>query len=299
MMQIRQMTKLFDAWSEPYLNNEITLKYDPTVEIGFGSTNSEQQEIIVGIKPFGNGPISSFRQIPDKYFVKAGIVLFHELTHHIQNTDKASKDIQMSMLSKHGNSDYYYHNHQSLLHEIDAEYTGIMTMWGRLSEIYPNKADRLMLDHLTDRVTNTVYMIDPPKEGFTSRKQVETLFEQAYDNAFRELPPGFLRSDDETARMLTTEDRVLRPEYAAIYNKLTAPPSGEAMDKMMSSLVSYIHPELQETYPDIDFDKLEPSHIFKVQMPETSEEIRDRLDLDDSFTKAVESLETKDAGPML
>lgn len=80
MMQIRQMTKLFDRWSEPYLNNEIVLKYDPTVEIGFGSTDSEQQEIIIGIKPFGNGPIASLHQIPDKYFVKAGIVLFHELT---------------------------------------------------------------------------------------------------------------------------------------------------------------------------------------------------------------------------
>lgn len=99
--------------------------------------------------------------------------------------------------------------------------------------------------------------------------------------------------------MLTTEDRVLRPEYAAIYNKLTAPPSGEVMDNMMASLVSYIHPELQSDYPDIDFDKLEPSHIFKAQMSETSEEIRERLGLDDDFTKAVESLNPNDSRLML
>lgn len=185
----------------------------------------------------------------------------------------------------------------NLPHEIDAEYTGVMAMWDKLSELYPNKADRLMLEHLMDRAANTVYMIDLPEEGFQSQEQVETLFEQAYDNAFRELPPGFLRSEDETARMLTTEDRVLRPEYAPIYNRLTA--AGDQMDEMMASLVSYIHPELQDTYSDIDFDELDPSHIFKIPMPETSEEIRDRLNMDDSFTRAVESLETKDAVPVL
>lgn len=297
MMQIRQMIKLFDKWSEPYLDNKMTLKYESTVKIGFGSTDSERQEIVIGIKPFGNRLIASFQQIPDKYFVKAGIVLFHELTHHIQNTDNTPKDIQMSMLSKHGNPHYYYHNHQAMLHEIDAEYNGIMTMWDRLDELYPDKADRLMLEHLTGRAADTVYMIGLPKEGFQSREQVEALFEQAYDNASRELPPGFLRSDDETARMLTTKDRVLRPEYVPVYNKLTA--AGDQMDEMMASLVSHIHPELQDTYLNIDFKGLEPSHIFKVQMPETSEEIRDRLGMDDGFAKAVESLETKDAGPML
>lgn len=303
MMQNNKVFQLFKAWTKSYSTdnkNEIKLIFDENTPMGFGSCNKDENIITVGIEPYKRNLISKYQPIKDSDFIRMGVTLFHELTHYEQKTqDNAVKEITISELSKYGNPDYYLYNHHRLLHEIDAEHTGIMTMWGRLSEIYPNKADKLMLDHLTDRVTNTVYMIDQPKEGFTSREQVETLFEQAYDNSVRELPPGFLRSDDETAHMLTTEDRVLRPEYAAIYNKLTAPPSGEAMDKMMSSLVSYIHPELQETYPDIDFDKLEPSHIFKVQMPETSEEIRDRLDLDDSFTKAVESLNPNDSRLML
>ena len=290
-MQNNKVFRLFKIWTDTYLdehNTKIKLVFDETLSMGFGNCNEDKNTITIGIEPYKRNLLSKYQQVKDSDFVKMGVTLFHELTHHIQNMDNISKDIQMSMLSKHGNPNYYYHNHQSLLHEIDAEYTGIMTMWGRLSEIYPDKADRLMLEHLTGRATDTVYMIGLPKEGFQSRKQVETLFEQAYDNASRELPPGFLRSDDETARMLTTKDRVLCPEYAPIYNKLTA--AGDHMDEMMASLVSYIHPELQDTYSDIDFDELDPSHIFKIPMPETSEEIRDRLNMDDSFTRAVESL---------
>lgn len=302
-MQNKKAFRLLNTWAKPYLyadEHNMKLIFDENAPIGTGKTNEIEHKIIIGIEPLKLNGLSKYQQIKDADFVKIGVTVFHEITHHEQETQNdIPKEIKISELSKYKNPLYYQHNWHVLPHEIDAEHGGIMQLWAKLEDEFPDKADKLMLDHLTDRAANTIYMIDLPKEGFVSREQVETLFERAYDNAVRELPQGFLRSDDETARILTTEDRVLRPEYALIYNKLTAPPSGEVMDNMMASLVSYIHPELQADYPDIDFDKLKPSHIFKIPVPEISEEIRNRLDLDDSFTKAVKSLNPNDSRLML
>lgn len=168
-MQNNKVFQLFKAWTKSYSadnKNEIKLIFDENTPVGFGSCNKDENIITVGIEPYKRNLISKYQPIKDSDFIRMGVTLFHELTHYEQKTqDNAVKEITISELSKYGNPDYYLYNHHRLLHEIDAEHTGIMTMWGRLSEIYPNKADKLMLDHLTDRVTNTVYMIDQPKEG--------------------------------------------------------------------------------------------------------------------------------------
>lgn len=313
MIKSNRAFHLLSIWSRQYLKNnenEIKLKFDESMKLGLGSMDEKNDLMIIGIKPYKRNPIFGGQHIKDADFVKIGVTVFHEITHHEQRTeDNIPEEIQLSELSKYMNPDYYYHNHHILPHEIDAEYGGIMKMWSKLEEEFPDRADELMLAHLTDRATKTIYMIDMPEKGFTSKEQVESLFEQAYETSLsaqmkdglitRGLPTGYLKSDDEVARFISTEYHTPRLQYTTIYNKLTAPPSGEVMDRMMASLVSYIHPELQADYPDIDFDKLEPSHVFKVQMPETSEEIRERLGLDDDFTKAVESLNPNDSRLML
>lgn len=298
-MNNKKAFHLLETWARPYLyTNGQTMKliFDDKLPIGTGKADEENQKITIGIKPYKKNFISEYSQIKDSDFIKMGITTFHEITHHEQKTiENLSQELTLSELSKYMNPGYYQHNWQVLPHEIDAEYGGIMKMWSKLEQEFPDKADKLMLDHLTDRARNTVYMIHMPEEGFTSKTQINSLFEQAYNNASRTLPLGFLRSDDEVARMCTTDNKILRLEYAAIYNKLATPASGKEMDKMMASIVSYIHPELQETYSTIDFDGLNPSHIFKIPIPETTDEIRKRLGLNSSFAEAVGRLSSDDS----
>lgn len=299
-MRSKKCEHTLKSWGEQTLENNAQLIFSNKKPFGEGEirnntkSNSKPQIIVgTGIKN-GSSILEKF-QVNDLDFVKLGVTMFHEIGHYERSFKKPTKELQISELSKFGNAEYYEYNWQNMQHEIDAEYTGIMSMWKKMKEFVPDKADKLMLEHLTDRARNTVYMIRMPKEGFTSKTQINSLFEQAYDNASRTLPLGFLRSDDEIARMCTTDDKILRLEYAAIYNKLVTPVSGKEMDKMMASIVSYIHPELQETYSTIDFDSLNPSHIFKIPIPETTDEIRKRLGLDDNFAKAIERLSSDDS----
>lgn len=287
--------------AENYLGpakSHVEIDFSEKELFGHGKIESKdgKAHILIGMPHRSKSFFQQNKRMSNTEFTKVAVTLFHELGHYSRSVSKDTpKEICMSELSKYGNEKYYIHNWHMLLHEIDAEYIGITSAWSMLKNVYPDKADKLMLDHLTDRAQNTVYMIHMPEEGFTSKTQINSLFEQAYDNASRTLPLGFLRSDDEVARMCTTDDKILRLEYAAIYNKLATPASGKEMDKMMASIVSYIHPELQETYPTIDFDELNPSHIFKIQIPETTNEIRSRLGLNSSFAEAVRRLSSDDS----
>lgn len=100
----------------------------------------------------------------------------------------------------------------SLSEKISAEYRGVMSMWAQMEQMYPDDADRLMLERLTERAKNTNYILKAPKDRFTSKTQVKFLFHRA-----------------------------------AIER-----PSGREMDLKMAALVLYIHPELYGRYPEID-----------------------------------------------
>lgn len=313
MMQNKKVFNLLNGWAKSYLqsnNYDMQIRFNEDIPMGNGTTNEDIHNITIGIHPVKLNGLSKYQQIEDNQFVKIGITMFHELSHHEQKTnDNIPKEIILSDLSKYGNLQYYKKNWYQMPHEIDAEYGGVMQMWSKLKGEFPDKADRLMLDHLTYRAENTLYMINMPEEGFTSREQIDTLFDQAYDRSlserfeedvcYRKLPSGFLRSDDEVAKLLTNNDRTPRLEYVHIYQQLITPNTGSHMDTMMSSLVSIIHPELQEKYPAIDFDELNPAKVFGIPVLETTDEIRKRLNLHDDFTNAVNSLPTDTTLPML
>lgn len=61
----------------------------------------------------------------------------------------------------------------------------------------------------------------------------------------------------------------------------------------MASLVIHLHPELQKSYPRLDFTELNPACVFGIPMPETTEESRRRLGYDTGFddsSAAVDSI---------
>lgn len=289
----KQIFDLLNSWLEPlygnYEHQNIDVHFHDRLFIGQGMTEYDGNglyHINIGIAPLSRSFLARNQIIKDSDFIKMGVTMFHEIAHYERSiSDETPIEILISDLSKYNNDQFYLQHWHRLPHEIDAEYTGVITMWEHLETIYPNDADRLMIKYLTDRATLTNYMIDVPEDGFRSREQVETLFDTAYDSALNDkqvLPKDFLRSNDEIAKLLTTDERIIRTEYYPFYDQLMTAKTGQELNLKMASLSSYLHPELQNAYQKLDFSKLEPLIIFGIPIPGASETA--------DFTKAIESM---------
>lgn len=291
-------------WSAQYMfdhTHDINIMYDKDEPLCAGVTqyrNGIPVSVSVGISPLTTTFPVKYLPIKDSDFVKIGVTTFHELTHCKRSlSDNTPKEIQISDLSKCYNKEYYYAEHHKLPHEIDAEYSGVMSMWSLLEREWPDDADRLMFDYLDYRTeksgqTRKLYMIERPEYGFQSKQQVKDLFNEAYEKSLTEkcsLPDRFISYDGDTSKVLATDDGYgVRAEYISCYSKLYRAEAGTDTDRMMASVVSYVHPELQDMYPWLDFEELEPGKVFDMSMPETVDEVRIRLGYNDSFTEGVD-----------
>lgn len=158
-----------------------SIKLDFTNEeiLGEGYTkyfeHSNSVDMHIGIAPLSTSLFNRYMSISDFDFVLMGTTFFHEMTHYqdhiLNNTDD---NIMLSDLSTQYNNNYYYVMHHLLPHEIDAEYSGVMSMWSALESEYPDVADKLMFDYLDYRTassnrTKKLYMIERPDGGFSSK----------------------------------------------------------------------------------------------------------------------------------
>lgn len=308
------MRKLAD-WKLDYRQNEyINLRLTDEETLGDGITryheNLDAVDMYVGIYPLSASLFERYKPIKDSDFVKMGVTFFHEMAHYQDHvSENTNTNVMISDLSVQHNNKYYHTVHHKLPHEIKAEYSGVMSMWSALESEWPDAADRLMFDYLDYRTEKServrkLYMIERPEGGFQSKQQVKDLFNAAYEESLtgkRHLPDTFLTFDDDTSRLLATDDgRSVRTEYVPVYMELLKADTGMDTDHMMASLVSHIHPELQDMYAQIDFEKLEPAEIFESPVPETTEEIRSRLGYRDSFTEGIDYITgLSDKGPHL
>lgn len=301
-LNMKSAIQQLQKWGVSYIGHQIDLQFSETQKIGHGKIEHSDIQgtpaITIGVYPLRMSFWRSYLPVKDSDFVKIGVTTFHELSHYKHSlSDMTPKEILTSDLSKCHNNEYYHTVHHKLPHEINAEYSGVMSMWSALESEWPDAADRLMFDYLdyrteeSDRVRK-LYMIERPEGGFQSKQQVKDLFNAAYEESLtgkRHLPDTFLTFDDDTSRLLATDDgRGVRTEYVPVYMELSKADTGMDTDLMMASLVSHVHPELQDMYARIDFEKLEPAEIFESPVPETTEEIRSRLGYGDSFTEGVD-----------
>lgn len=300
--------RTIDDWVSQYTSEYpkiINISYDKDVSLGEGETHYDDNgvpiEIMIGMSSL-NMLFHKYLPISDADFVKMGVTTFHELTHCRRSLyDDTPKEILVSDLSKCYNQYYYDTVHHLLPHEIDAEYGGVMPMWSILEDEWPDDADSLMFEYLNNKTrsserTKSLYVIEHPEGGFRSKQQVKDLFDEAYERSLagkRRLPDTFFNIDitDDVSRLLTADSGFgIRPEYAPLYLMLSKAETGADFDKMMASFVCHIHPELQTVYPHLDFNDFSGPQIFRMPMPETTDESRMRLDYENSFTIGIDEI---------
>lgn len=252
------MKKLL-SWKSDYFHTEsVDLKFVNDIMLGEGMMryyeHSDSADMYIGISPLSISFFDRYMPITDSDFVLMGVTFFHEMAHYQDHiSDHTDTNVLISDLSVQYNIDYYHSTHHKLPHEIKAEYRGIMSMWSVLENEYPEHADSLMFDYLNYRTmhsnrTRKLYVIERPDDGFQSKQQVKDLFDDVYEKSLinkRKLPNGFLASSDDASCLIATNDGcAVRTEYVPIYLKLLKAETGTAVDQMMASLVTHIHPDL-------------------------------------------------------
>lgn len=292
MHQMRKLIKkeVVHHMKERKGGNNIAILFDTDLEIGngfFKPRSDMDHELVLGTYPYSKDDESV---MTNEEAIKLYGTVLHELVHYDQyESHSLSKEDAICEASKHGNICYYLNVWSNMPHEIEAEFKSTMLMMDKMKEMRPaivdeknhvTEGEAMMLERLTDRARNGGYILDPPKEPFSSRTQVRFLFRMAErysPDKKKSLPKVFFRAEDEIAQMLTDEHRNIRPEYEPIYHQLTHEESGRKMDQMMASLVFYLHPELYDTYPQIDPKEMEPRIVFGMDIPETREQLWERI----------------------
>ena len=300
---VKSAVKKLHKWKSNYLTDSqnVKIRFSNKHYLGNGymeTSIDNEATLVVGMAPLSLSFPERYFPLNDLNFTIMGVTLFHELRHYkCFTSDITSKEIQISNLSKCYNEDYYHAVHHKLPHEIGAEFTGVMSMWSALESEWPEHADRLIFEYLDYRTmssdqTKKLYMIERPDGGFKSKQQVKDLFNEAYEKSLtekRRLPDNFPASDDDVSRLIATDDgRAARTEYVPVYLKLSKSETGADTDQMMASLITHMHPELQNMYDRIDFDELRPEKVFDMVMPETTDESRARLGYGGSFADSVD-----------
>lgn len=307
----KRAIQLLGNWAEQFqkYDPQLEIRFDRKQPIGTGMTLTSSKndicQIVIGIENLVKTFPMNQRIIEDSDFIRIGVTLFHERRHYEQYIQSDTKsEIWISEISKYKNMTYYAQSWSELPHEIDAEFTGVMSMWNALEYEYPDLADKCMLSFLNKRAIETDYMLKCSKDGFRSKEQVEIAFESAYDNSLtnpRRFQPNFLRYEDEISRLLS-DNSVLRMEYQKHYKELIKDIPGEKKDRRMAALVIHLHPELKEEYPNLNFDTLTIMQEFGFEMPETTEESRHRIECQQTlndFDKEIEKLSQQHIPTML
>ena len=316
---MKEVLGIMDDIAEDYRQQNDTdfiIDYSKNTSVGFGGQappdRNKRIVITIGIGPYSDSSVLKEQRVTDLDIITMLVTEVHELTHLERETSLDTDEaIMTSSLSKWMNKELYLYNWPKMPHEIDAEYNAVMNTWSIAEELWGDKADALMFKYLEYRAKNTDYMIGMQEYGFQTKEQVDALFNDAYQKAvegpmndghgraMRELPPGYLDKRDELSRMFAEYDEtgrkaIIRYKYIPFRDGLLKSKTGAEFDRKVASLVAYIHPELQELYPSLDFKKLNPEIVFGVPMPESPKEIMDRIYQDEKnqTTDRIRSLKS-------
>ena len=309
----RLILKKVDMYKKAHQGRvHIDVMFDRGMKVGDGFFEPRadgRHRLIMGIWPYSISDNTTI--LTNRDILKLDMTAEHELIHHTQYMyDDRLKDDIICEISKCHNIRYYRNNWSRMPHEIDAEFRSTMITIDDMRETYPKIIDErihmtegeaMVLARLTERARNGNYILDPPKEPFSSKMQVRLLFRIAEKNRPNErkgLPLEFLHSNDEVAQMLVDENKIVRPEYIPIYQQLAHEPSGKMMDKKMAALVLHLHPELYERYPQVGPKEMKSSVLFGIDMPETKDEVWNRIvpcNETDIFACSVETLSQEES----
>ena len=212
--------------------------------------------------------IRPFETVGDLTFTRIMVCIYHEYGHYVQHFDgEMNVDLAVSEVSIVNNKGYYHDEWERLPHEIDAEMYGVNAAWNTMRRLCPDAADVCMLDYVNFRSENESYVLPVKQGGYHSREEVMLAFDEAMDRSLNEPRPGkhnFLYHRGDDAIRLLMQDKWRRwsesPNAYYIDKLIDGGMTGRERDRMMASLVLYLHPDLLNENPvlrkaDISVDK--------------------------------------------
>lgn len=263
MCDKNMIMKLFDMQVDNYvLEHNITVTLQYTSDMSAGNSLShhtcDKHDIMLGT---GTSFESEDSLILNSVFTKLCVALFREFGHCDQFVSCGSMDIVTSIISVYRNETYHEANKNVLLHEIDAEYTGIINTWNILDKLFGKISDIFIFDYMRERINGKAgYMITEPNERFSSREQIERLFKQAFENSmqnprhFSLTELGEYEEKNDIVRILTEKNskgQKILPDYTVITDKIMSARTGLESDKMIASLMLYVYPELKTLFQQV------------------------------------------------
>lgn len=190
--------------------------------------------VIVGVGTLFKGVFNN--RINDLDVVRTGVALYHELTYYHQDVNGlVSVEDAIGSLSGVGNKTLYELDRLRKPHEVQAEYTGVMSMWSVSNDVYGDDlANKCIVDYLNSRcnsVIETYYFERDDTTVFVVsenlKRDVEDAFEQAYDrslNGERHIVTNLSKLSDESARLVSPgsdfrdSSNKFAPFYVSFYN---------------------------------------------------------------------------------
>lgn len=278
--------KLLKRFAEDCFDEyNIGFEFNDKISIGNGLTHSidDQQYVIIGC-----ADLSYEKKVNDLNFIITGVSIFHESRHCEQNEGfESEKHIITNIISTIGNDEYYLNGWKQMPYEIDAEYNGVMKMWTAVREAFPDQVDLQMLNYINFRTNETAYFIRPVAGGYKSKGQVITAFEQAYNDSIfcKRDPQSRISSYNDEFVKLFEADRGWSSPYYKYFDKFLDASSGSQQDRMLTATVIHLHPDMSDLSKALIGENITFESEFGEPFPETSEQSRKRLGLNESEDK--------------
>lgn len=273
---------------------------NPNVLIGINNLTTDIHKLtneINNTNTTTNTP-NAFSRVPDLNFVTTIINIFHE-NRHINNAlnkyqnCRSNKDddnaLLISYLAKHYNSYYYIEHYPNYLIEIDAEQSGILDAYDYLCYTYPKHKElweKLIVDYVNFKAQNFTYFIYK-SDGFTSLNEINTAFDESFDNSkSHKRNCTFLWQYSAPSNSIY--EQIKQSKWKSIKEKILNTNNGITTDKMMASIVLYLHPEYQNYLSDINIHDLSAQNIFNEPFPDSPEETKLKEQRQQELTKKAE-----------
>lgn len=228
-----------------------------------------------------------------KKFVYTTVNLFHEAQHVWQEYEERmaetpfATDLVIADVAYRKNWKSYRRRYLTNLHELDAEFTGILNARDVLSSTFPNvNCDQLIVDYVNDRISgkNLYFIGEHGHPKYSTVAEIENAFGDAFDR-YETTPHRFVDVQDPDVKytradhiaMILVGDKETAIKWQQFTDRLSNATTGQTYDTMAASVMLHAYPEYLKKYNALRNVDLSAETVFGMKFPESTASIRLRL----------------------